>query len=275
MKYKKLSLGISFFAISVFLVFLFLFQNTKTFSNETTYSDKFELKFANNFISYVINDQESMSFNLFAIQEVTNKNYSLEKLVSSIEFNNPKIKITDFEVDTGIKHKGYKLINIIVNVEVLTNEIEEANTLLIQFNNEDVRPYEMGKIIVQSNRNFEKEGRHIEPFGEYTVGYPSLLLDVVLKNTTSGYISPIEISDLSRGIFYQFHDDFKFPPKENKQVKINDFNKKDNAVYDFMTISPILSYTIDNDTKVYNYNMPGVIYNILDPDIEKMEKMVE
>lgn len=40
-----------------------------------------------------------------------------------------------------------------------------------------------------------------------------------------------------------------------------------------MTVSPILSYTFDNES--YLYNMPRVVYGILDSDTDKIEKMIK
>ncbi|HZH61003.1 MAG TPA: hypothetical protein VEY70_15865 [Metabacillus sp.] len=270
-KVKKISIGLLMFVVCALLVLFLLRQNDNTYRAESHYRDEIELKFANNFISYIIKDKEVMSFNIFGVQNIENNDSSLTNLISSVEFNNPNINIVDYQVDTGIVYEGYKLVNIIVSAEVLTNNVEKADQLLIQFNNEDVKAFDIGNIIVQNDILYQNQ--HLEPKGNYTAGYPSLSLDVNIKNKTANKISPSKIYDLTENISYQFDKSFEFQPNGGRHIQINNFTMKSKETPDFMTITPILLYTLEGES--YLYNMPGVIYGILDSDTDKIKKMIE
>jgi hypothetical protein len=270
-KSRKISIGFLIFVVSGLLVFLLLWKNDSTYGEESNYRDEIDLKFADNFISYIIEDKEAMSFNIFGIQKIKDNDSSLTNLVSSVEFNNPNINIVDYQVDTGIVYEGYKLVNIIVTAEALTNNVETADQFLIQFNNEDVKAYDIGNVTIQNDIPYQNE--HLEPKGNYTVGYPSLSLDVNIKNKTNLSISPTKIYDLTGDISYQFVETFKFQPNEGKQIQIDTFTKKSEEEHDFMTITPILSYSLEDEN--YLYNMPGVVYGVLDSDTDKIKKMID
>lgn len=270
-KNKKISIGLLMFVVCALLLIFLLRQNDNTFRAENPFKNEIELKFADNFISYILKDKEVMSFNIFGVQNIKDNDLSLTKLITSIEFNNPNINIVDYQIDTGIVYEGYKLVNIIVTTEVLTNNVETADQLLIQFNNEDIKTFDFGKITVQNDIPFQN--LHLEPKGNYTVSFPSLSLDGNIKNKTNHIISASKIYELTEDISYQFVDPIEIQPNKTKQIQVDNFTKKSKEEYDFMTFTPILSYTLEGES--YLYNMPGVIYGVLDSDIDKIKKMIE
>ncbi|MED0669956.1 hypothetical protein P4S95_06920 [Aneurinibacillus aneurinilyticus] len=264
-KINKYWLILLLLIISVLLIFML---NSTTPNKKSKENAK--LIFGDNFISYVIDNNKGVSFNIFGVQDIRKQNSSLKDQVTSIIFNNPNIKVVDYKVDTGISNKGYKLVNIIVTAQVLTNHVEKADKLLIQFNNEKTTTHEFGEITVQNGVPFQN--KHLAPFGEYTVGYPTLALDVNIKNNEKQSISVSKVYDLTDEISYQFKDLLKIKPEEVKHIKINSLSIKSEKEHDFITMTPILSYSLDD--KEYLYNMPGVIYGILDSDQDKIKKIV-
>lgn len=267
---KKVLLSLVTIVSLAFVVF-FLILQTDNKRVEGNQLNDINLKFGNNFISYIIENEDGMSFNIFGVQNIKDNDSSLTDLVSSVEFNNPNIKVVDYQVDTGVVYENYKLINILVTTQVLTDKVETADQLLIQYGNESVKAYDFGSLAIQNNVSFQNQ--HIEPFGKYNVGYPSLALDVSLKNKTNKDIYPSKIYDLTENISYEFNQSFIFQPQEEKQIKIDNFNKKSEENHDFITITPILSYTFEDNK--YLYNMPGVIYGVLDSDTDKIKKMID
>lgn len=264
-KTHKIWLILLVFVVSVLLISMVLLNNT-THSKERKKDVK--LIFGDNFISYVIDDNEGMSFNIFGVQDIRKQDSSLKDKVTSVTFNNPNIKVVDFKVDTGISQKGYKLVNFLITVQVSTNSVEKADKLLIQFNKEKTTTHEIGEITLQKNVSFQRD--HITPTGDYKVGYPTPALDVNIKNRAKKSIFVSKIYDLTEDLSYQYQDIFKIEPEEVKNIKINSLNSK--IEHDFITITPILSYSLDN--KEYLYNMPGVIYGILDTDQDKIKKII-
>jgi hypothetical protein len=255
----------------IILAFFFVAVLTSTFFiNSTTNSQEkeVELKFGDNFISYVMENNDVMSFNIFGVQDIREQDFPIEDQVTAITFNNPNIKVADFEVSAGMSLEGYKLLNILVTVQLSSNSLETANEILIQFNNGKTTTREFGEMVLQNSNSFQKA--HLAPSGDYKIGYPNLALDVNIKNTDKQDINAAKIYDLTEGILYQFKDSFQITPGEVKHIQIDEFDHK--IEHDFMTVTPILSYSLEG--REYLYNMPGVIYGILDPDEDKINKII-
>ncbi|USG66829.1 hypothetical protein NDK47_05890 [Brevibacillus ruminantium] len=227
------------------------------------------LLFGDNYISYVIDGKNGMSFNIFGVQDIRKHDSSLKDQVTSLAFNNSNIKVIDYKVDTGISDNGFRLVNMIVTAQVLTDHIEKADKLLIQFQHEKTTTHEFGEITVQNSVPFQNE--HLVPFGDYKVGYPTPALDVNIKNAGKQSISVSQVYDLTDKISYQFKDAFEIKPEEVKQIVIDSLRTK--KEHDFITMTPILSYRMDD--KEYLYNMPGVLYGILDSDQDKIKKITQ
>ncbi|WP_349408692.1 hypothetical protein [Pseudalkalibacillus sp. SCS-8] len=263
MKSRKITIGLPVVVCVLFMAFL-LFPKDHSFGKIT----KTELRFGENYINYVVPDQDTMAFNILGVLK---SDSSLQDLVTSVDTNNPNIKVVDYKADTGTEHKGYKLVNIILTIEVLSDDIEKADQLLIQFNNEEPIAFDMGLMVIQNDKGFQRH--HLEPTGNYNVGYPRLELDVILRNISSQSLTPVKISDLTNFMSYHFDNNVLIESKEEEQIQIERFDVTKRDQYDFMTLTPILEYTINEET--YRYNMPGVIYGILDQDTKKIEKILD
>lgn len=251
-------------------VFFIKYNKVSGVSSDSDIADVINLEFADNFISYIIEEEDEMSFNIFGVVK-DDTDIKLQNVISLVEFNNPNINVVDFEVDTGIVHDGYRLVNIMVTTELLTNNIEQANKLIIQFNDEETKNYDMGLITVQNNKLFND--KHLEPSGEYTVGYPKRSLDINVKNKTDDFVTYSKIYDLTESLSYKFNTNPKIEPQGTTHIKFENFLTVNNFDPDFITITPIISYVLDGEK--YNYNLPGVIYGIMDSDIDKIERMIK
>ncbi|MCI4128896.1 hypothetical protein [Bacillus haynesii] len=111
---------------------LFIFFNKANFT-EASENKETGLFFARNYISYMMED-ETMSFNIFGLQKANAGVPLSGETVTSLAFDNNHIQISDYKVETGIRHKGYTLVNIIVDVRVSSDKPEKADQLLISFN---------------------------------------------------------------------------------------------------------------------------------------------
>ncbi|MDZ7836290.1 MAG: hypothetical protein U5K84_14105 [Alkalibacterium sp.] len=96
-----------------------------------------KLIFANNYISYVIED-ETMAFNLFAIQLADSPHKITNDTITSLDIENENIEVMDFSVESGISHKGYTLVNFIVDISVKGSDVEKADELSISWNEQSV-----------------------------------------------------------------------------------------------------------------------------------------
>lgn len=67
-------------------------------------------------------ENETMSFNIFGLQKANAGVPLSGETVTSLAFDNNHIQISDYKVETGIRHKGYTLVNIIVDVRVSSDK---------------------------------------------------------------------------------------------------------------------------------------------------------
>ncbi|WP_059173489.1 hypothetical protein [Bacillus sp. FJAT-27445] len=255
---------IIYFAVAVLFVFLMMLVSNPTLSKER----EINLKFADHFISYVIDDENGVVFNLFAVQDVRKRNTDLDEMVTSVKFNNSNIEVVDFKVETGMVHKGNKLVNMQVKARVLTDLVEMADLLLIQFSNGKTVGYGFGEMAVQNGDSFERG--HLVPSGGYTAGYPSAGLNVEIKNRAEQSVTGLKIEDVTGAITHQFDDGLKIEPMEVVQIDVNGFGMKE---YDFTMISPILTYNLQEVD--FRYNMPGVMHGVSVGDEAKIKRIVD
>lgn len=157
---------------------LFIFFNKANFT-EASENKETGLFFARNYISHMM-ENETMSFNIFGLQKANAGVPLSGETVTSLAFDNNHIQISDYKVETGIRHKGYTLVNIIVDVRVSSDKPEKADQLLISFNGRDREAFQIGKITLQNHHNVRSGD--LSPAGQYTAGYPKPSLDVRLKN---------------------------------------------------------------------------------------------
>src|SRR5690242_6846902 len=94
---KYLVIGLCI-VVFMFSILLFLNENKK---EQASGKEAPKLKFANNFISYVVDDNEEVSFNIFAAENVKTHTSNLENSVDYIDLNNPNIEVGNFKVNTG------------------------------------------------------------------------------------------------------------------------------------------------------------------------------
>jgi hypothetical protein len=222
-------------------------------------------------ICVAVIEGDSMSFNVFGVQETNQKPAETSKSIADVELNNNNLKVVDFSVDagTGISHSGYTLINIIIDVQILSDDIEKADQLLLFFDNGDVEAYDIGDMTIQNGQNIGDQ-RMISA-GEYTVGYPRPSLDVNIKNQHEDIISLKKVKDLNKRMTYEFEDHIHIEPDSTANILITSFQLTQQ--YDFYTVTPIAEYSLNNDD--YLYYMPGVLYGIMASDEEKIERIIQ
>ncbi|WP_430789216.1 hypothetical protein VBD025_03145 [Virgibacillus flavescens] len=233
--------------------------------------DNNSLEFADNFISYVIEEDETMSFNIFGVQNTEKGNHLDAELISFLEFNNSNIEIVDFRLDSGLTHNNYKLINIIVEVKINSDNIENAEQLVVHFKNNKEKMYDFGSLTLQNDKRFVQND--ISPKGNYTVGYPTLSLDVNLRNESDQTIKMKQIDDLKKNLSYHFDNVMELNSLETTRIVVPSFEIVDEKDFDFYTVTPILHYS--SGTEEYLYNMPGVLYGVLRSDIDKIKKITD
>ncbi|MCY8093734.1 hypothetical protein [Bacillus haynesii] len=246
---------------------LFIFFNKANFTKASENKET-GLFFARNYISYVMED-ETMSFNIFGLQK-TNTGVPISgDTVTSLAFDNDHIQISDYKVETGIRHKGYMLVNIIVDVRISSDKPEKTDQLLISFNGCDREAFQIGKITLQNEHNVRSGD--LSPAGQYTAGYPKPSLDVRLKNNLAKDISLEKITDLNSVMTYTFDKGTAIQAKQSKHIVVPSFDLT--GEYDFYTVTPVLRYTAAG--KRHQYSMPGVLYGALDSDEEKIERILK
>ncbi|MFO8234964.1 MAG: hypothetical protein R6U04_06150 [Bacteroidales bacterium] len=226
------------------------------------------LIFAKNYISYVIED-ETMAFNLFAIQPADSPHKITNDTITSLDIENENIEVLDFSVESGISHKGYTLVNFIVDISVKGSEVEKADELAISWNEQSVEYLKIGEMILKNKEVTDVGG--FSPVEAYTVGYPSPSLDIHIQNDYHETVLLEGVRDLNHNLTYSFDSPIEFLPNGSNNVVIAKFHIKNE--YDFYTISPIANYTLGNDSK--DSHLPGVIFRMLDSDEDKIERMIK
>lgn len=235
--------------------------------HQPTHATEAQLIFADNYISYVIED-ETMAFNLFAIQPADSPHKVTTDNITSLDIENENIDIVDFSVDSGITHKGYTLINFIIAVSVRGNEIETADELALSWDEQSIVHLKIGEMTLKNKEKTHSGG--FSPVGAYTVAYSSPSLDIHIQNDASETVLLEGVRDLNHNLAYSFDSSIEFLPAESKEVTVPTFHIED--AYDFYTFSPIADYTLDG---VSDYtHLPGVMFRLTDPDEEKIERII-
>ncbi len=257
--------------VSFIIIFFYGFNNSN--ANEESIDEKVILKnpailFADNYVSYVLQNDDPMSFNIFAVEDVSKGDASLSDLINGVTVNNANIETLDFSVEEGITTNHYQLVNMIVEFKVLTDDIEKAEQIKISLKNGEVRSYDIGEIILQNDKLFQKDD--LVPKGDYNVGYPSPSLDVHIANNADSLITVHSIEDINQNFFHDFKDENPIEVNQKKNLVIPSIEFENE--FDFYTLTPLLTYSIKGQE--YTYNMPGVIYGITLPDEEKIKRIV-
>lgn len=269
---KKLITLIILGVTATLLIMYFLIINIK--SPEA--NNDLELSFANNYISYVIEDNETMLFNIFGALNVKKHDASILESINFLELDNSNIEIVNFEIDSGIVHQDYQLLNFLVELKVLSEDLESSTEIIINYNNNQKQYFNIGNItlINEDNSQISIAPKDLEPKGDYVVGYPYPSLDVELHNKSENDLQIHEIYDLNNILSHNFESQTLILANESNKIIIPEFknNNIEKNEIDFYTITPILKYSI-KDSNLF-YNMPGVIYGILISDEEKIERVI-
>ncbi|QGH32864.1 hypothetical protein GI584_01815 [Gracilibacillus salitolerans] len=261
MKLRRfLTIGFLFIVVLV-LVFINLPSNEEKAKD----NKEIDLTFADNYISYVLNN-ETVSVNIFgAKKNIAN----LSDTIAGLELNNENIKIVEYEIDSGKTSNEHQLFNLMLDIKVLSNEIEKADTLRVTFDNNDSQEYNIGQMVVANEID---SSDHISYGNEYNVGYPEPSLVTTITNTNDESIIIKNVSDLNKMLFYEFSDELLIDPGKSYDIDIPSFENKESIQYDFYTITPIIYYKSGGNEHVFD--LPTVIYGLLDDDDEKLWKVL-
>lgn len=243
----------------LFLLVFFLKKDTKDYD--------FDLLFADNYISCIIQG-DSISFNIFGAREVGGQDNLISEAISDIEFNNKNIRIKEFSVDEGQVTKDHHIFNFIVEAEIAGDNVEKANEILIFFNDKKTKKYTIGEITLVNDKNYHKDD--IETINSLIIGYPIPSLDIGITNKSNDTINLNKIYDLNKNLNYNFDESTELKQQENYDILISTFEEE--KEYDFYTITPILQYSKNGED--YYYNMHDVIYSVLLPDEEKIQRII-
>lgn len=237
-------------------------QPSQEESNET------ELIFGKNFISHIMEDGQSMTFNIFGVQKASGENPLSADLINYMEFDNSKLEIINYEVSIGETYREYSFFNILTEIKVNSDGIEGANNLLIQFKDDKQKTYDIGKIILKNDEAYTEE--HIQPKGNYTVGYSDFSLDVNLVSNQN--VGVRRIADLTGSFSYEFPEYIEMTKDVPVNLSVPAFKIAEED-FDFYTITPILEYEVNQED--YHYHMPGVLYGIMDSEIEIIKRIID
>lgn len=244
------------------------FTQKNTRDARSIHIDEMELIFANHYISYVIETDKRMSFNVFGVFRDQQGVPLLTESISSVALNNQNLEIVDFSIETGITHEDYTLFNMIIDVQVLSDHVERADRIHVYFDDQQMKSFPIGEMTIQNAKRFASSD--FAPTGGYTVGYPHPSLDGKIQNSTKDTVSLQKIEDLNQTLTYTFEPEIRLDPQKSHHIIVSSFETEEE--FDFYTVTPLLHYSINGNDQVYP--MPGVLYGVLDPDEEKVKRII-
>ncbi|TXL61644.1 hypothetical protein FHP05_13220 [Cerasibacillus terrae] len=250
------------------LIFVINYKFNQTDKEVAIYNNQVELLFGKNFISHVMDDGQSMTFNIFGVQKVTDQGSLTMDLIASMELDNPQLEIVNYDLSLGETYEEYQFFNILTKIKIDSDDIEEANNLIINFKSNGKKTYDIGKIILKNNKGYTN-GR-IQPKGEYTVGYPDFSLDFKLISDQN--VSITKVADLTGLFSHEFDEQIQITKDEPKHFDVSSF-KVEKENFDFYTVTPILHYKVGK--KEYLYNLPSVLYGIMGSEIELIKRIID
>lgn len=236
-------------------------------SSETRLLSQNDLTFAHNYVSYVL-ESETMTFQLFGMKPADAKTALNNETITSLALNNEALEIVDFTVETGITHAEYTLVSFLIEVRVTGNTVQQADELLISYRDNSPVPFPLGEFTVKQETEEARDA--FATVGGYTAGYSSPALDIHLESLYEDTVVLERIVDLNNNFSFTFSDAVELPPDQRRNIVIPDFPISDS--FDFYTISPIVKYTFHEEER--EYALPGVLYNMMEPDEEKIERML-
>jgi hypothetical protein len=260
-KMKKIFLG-TLLLIIILAVIAFIMNINTSSKNE----NETRLLFSNNYMSAALEEEETIPFNIFALNDPdSQKNFDSEA-VADVSLNNENIEIVDYTIDAGMTDEGYQLINFILTLTVNGDEIEKAETLSLFFEDGETLTYDIGEVVLTTYSVTED----LEQVGENTIAYPEPSLDLHLENTRDQAIELISISDTGEVISYDFNQHETIAADETYHLVIDSLHTE--KMYDFYTLTPLLTYEMGEELK--SYVMDPVLYGILDQDEVKVRKIL-
>jgi hypothetical protein len=260
-KMKKIFLG-TLLLIIILAVIAFIMNINTSSKNE----NETRLLFSNNYMSAALEEEETIPFNIFALNDPdTQGNFDIET-VTDVSLNNENIEIVDYTIDAGMTDEGYQLINFILTLTVNGYEIEKAKTLSLFFEDGETLTYDIGEVVLTTYSVTED----LEQVEENTIAYPEPSLDVHLENTRDQAIELISISDTGEVISYDFNHHETIAADEAYHLVIDSLHTE--KIYDFYTLTPLLTYEMGEERK--SYVMDPVLYGILDQDEVKVRKIL-
>ncbi|KGA98193.1 hypothetical protein AJ85_06275 [Alkalihalobacillus alcalophilus ATCC 27647 = CGMCC 1.3604] len=256
--------------ISFLLVLILGIGSYTIYSNTKRVEDNLNLSFANNYISYVINEEDkTMKFNLFGLLDTSSTNDEILQKINSLSLNNSEMIIMDFEVDSGIIYKGHQIVNFIIEIEFKSLDTLSADTLFINYSDNKEEAFEIGEITLANSSQFQTEDS-IDITEAHTIGYPSPSLEITLDNQGDNEIKIINVYDLNKTINSSINE-FYIKSNDSNQLIVDEFDNTGEDI-DFYTVTPIIEYRsgdINNE-----YVLPGMIYGVLLSDEEKIDMML-
>lgn len=227
-----------------------------------------ELVFGDHLISYVLDDNEVMTFNLFGVQPLSKNGMDLSEFIKDVKFENPHIEILNFQLHTHYQHEKYQLFNLMVDVILNSKNIERTSTLIVQNFQGETKKYSIGEIVLTAKyQEFEEVFDIVN--GEYTVLYPtsSLPFEVHLRNVSDETVVIHCIDDITGSLSYS--KDIYVNSQKYQIINIRSFEGKK---YDFYSFTPIIHFTTMG--KSAKQVLPRVLYGAFIDETEMIEKIL-
>lgn len=252
------------FACILFVVYLVLKAQTSSVT-----APNIELIFGDHLISYVLEDDDLITFSLFGVQSLSKHPVDLSEAIIGLEFNNPRIKIENFQFLTGACHNHYQLFNLLVDVNLTSKDVEKTDTLIVH-TKRGTKRYPIGEMILTNHQGNVAEIFEIVN-GEYRVLYPissSLPFEVHLRNRLNENVVIEKICDLSNTVFCS--KEIPVNAKKYQFIEIRTLEEKKS--FDFYTFTPILICSANNG--VVQQVLPGVQYGAFIDESEMIQKII-
>ena len=240
-----------------------------TDGNSSAPSEPANLKFADNYISYILQKGEVVTFNLFGAQPVSTHETTFLDSVNFISLGNDNIEIVDYEISQGDVFENHQLFNILIDVKIDSDELEKAKELTLHYGQNSAESFSFGEMVLKSDSGYDSE--EIDLTGKHTLASPTPSLDLNLSNETSEYIELIRIYDLAENLSFEFADDYRLTAHSTEKVIIEELHESQE--HDFYTVTPIVEYLHSGQTSYHH--LPGVIFGVMDADDEKMRKILD
>lgn len=156
---KKYMIAMSI--IIILSVFAFIsYKSVDLLPTETVIKPSFETKeihFADNYISFVIEDGTTVTFNLFGLQDVSTDSPSIFESVNYIEFNNNNIKIVDYEISQGDIFGNDQLFNLLVDIQLNSDEVEKVEEITIHYAQGKSQTFPFGSMMLKNDKEFNQQ----------------------------------------------------------------------------------------------------------------------